>query len=167
MEVNQTFLIVASTIVAFGMAILMMFVRMKAAKRPLTVKRILLPPLFMSSGMWMFIIPAFRLTLLEIIEVMIVGVFFSIFLIKTTKFKVEDNEVYLIPSRAFIFILLSLLVVRIIIKLIIGSVISFGETSGMFYLLALSMIFTWRLAMLREFLILQKSTLVQQSNHSN
>ncbi|HLR42469.1 MAG TPA: cytochrome c biogenesis protein CcdC [Pseudogracilibacillus sp.] len=164
---NQTFLIVASTIVAFGMAILMMFVRMKAAKRPLTVKRILLPPLFMSSGMWMFIIPAFRLTLLEIIEVMIVGVFFSIFLIKTTKFKVEDNEVYLIPSRAFIFILLSLLVVRIIIKLIIGSVISFGETSGMFYLLALSMIFTWRLAMLREFLILQKSTLVQQSNHSN
>lgn len=167
MEVNQTFLIVASTIVAFGMAILMMFVRMKAAKRPLTVKRILLPPLFMSSGMWMFIIPAFRLTLLEIIEVMIVGVFFSIFLIKTTKFKVEDNEVYLIPSRAFIIILLSLLVVRIIIKLIIGSVISFGETSGMFYLLALSMIFTWRLAMLREFLILQKSTLVQQSNHSN
>src|SRR5699024_546550 len=167
MEVNQTFLIVASTIVAFGMAILMMFVRMKAAKRPLTVKRILLPPLLMSSGVWMFIIQAFRLTLLEIIEVMIVGVFFSIFLIKTTKFKVEDNEVYLIPSRAFIFILLSLLIVSIIIKLIIGSVISFGETSGMFYLLALSMIFTWRLAILREFLILQKSTLVQQSNHSN
>src|SRR5699024_12509054 len=96
MEVNQTFLIVASTIVAFGMAILMMFVRMKAAKRPLTVKRILLPPLFMSSGMWMFIIPAFRLTLFDIIEVMIVGVLFSIFFINTNKFKVLHNKVYLI-----------------------------------------------------------------------
>lgn len=164
---NQTFLLVASTIVAFGMAILMMLVRMKAAKRPLTVKKILLPPLFMSSGMWMFIIPAFRLTMLEIIEVILVGIFFSIFLIRTTKFRVEDNEVYLIPSRAFIIILLSLLVVRIMIKLIIGSVISFGETSGMFYLLALSMIITWRLAMLREFLNLKKLTLIQQSHHSN
>lgn len=164
---NQTFLIVASTVVAFGMAILMMFVRMKAAKRPLTAKRILLPPLFMSSGMWMFIIPAFRLSMLQIIEVMLIGIFFSIFLIKTTKFKVKNNEVYLIPSRAFIIILLSLLLVRIMIKLIIGSVISFGETSGMFYLLALSMIITWRLAMLRKFFFLQKTTLTQQSSHSN
>lgn len=154
---NQTFLIIASTIVAFGMAILMMFIRMKAAQRPLTIKNILLPPLFMSTGTWMFFFPAFRLTGLEILEAIIVGMVFSIFLIKTTKFKVKKDGIYLIPSRAFIIILLLLLLVRIIIKLIIGSVISFGATSGLFYVLALSMIISWRLAMLKKFLSLQKT----------
>ncbi len=56
----------------------------------------------------------------------------------------------------FPVILVSLLVIRIIIKLIIGTSISVGETSGMFFLLALGMIGTWRLAMLYQYLQLTK-----------
>lgn len=154
---NNTMLITISTIIALFMATIMIFVRSKAAKQPTSVKKIILPPIFMSSGALMYLFPVFRLTLLEIIEVTIIGLIFSIILIKFTKFEVSGNDIYLIPSKSFIFILIGLLAIRIIIKLIIGSFVSFGTTSGMFYFLALVMIVTWRLAMVRKYLSLKRN----------
>lgn len=153
---NNTLLIVGSTIVAMFMAVTMIFVRIKTAKRPTNIKKIVLPPIFMSTGALMFIHPEFRLANAQIIEALLVGIVFSLLLIKTTKFEIKENAIYLIPSKAFIFILFGLLFVRIVIKLIIGSTISFGETSGMFFLLALAMIVTWRLSMLFKYLQLKK-----------
>src|SRR5699024_1902319 len=139
---NNTVLITSSTIIALFMATTMIFVRSKAAKKPTSVKRIILPPIFMSSGACKYLFPDFRLTLLEIAEV---------------RLEVSGNDIYLIPSKAFIFILIGLLVIRMIIKTIVGSFISFGTTSGMFYLLALVMIVSWRLAMVRKYIQLKRS----------
>ncbi|WP_338111392.1 cytochrome c biogenesis protein CcdC [Oceanobacillus caeni] len=105
----------------------------------------------------MFIIPEFRVEWPQVLEALILGIIFSIFLIKTSKFEVKDSEVYLTPSRAFPFILFGLLIVRLVVKLIIGSYISFGETTGMFFLLALGMIVTWRIVMLFQFLKIRRS----------
>ena len=55
---------------------------MKAAKKPASAKKILLPPLFMSTGALMYIFPEFRLTPMEIFESIAVGMLFSILLIK-------------------------------------------------------------------------------------
>ncbi|RDW17748.1 CcdC family protein [Oceanobacillus chungangensis] len=145
------FWVIASTIVAAIMATLMIFVRLRAAKRPASAKKIILPPLMMSTGAFMFILPVFRVEWMQVLEAIGVGIIFSIFLIKTSKFELRDGEIYLVPSRAFPFILFSLLIIRIIIKLIIGSYISVGETSGMFFLLALGMILTWRITMLYQY----------------
>ncbi|GGB31089.1 membrane protein [Lentibacillus populi] len=150
------FWVIASTVVAFFMATTMIFVRLKAAKKPASVKKIILPPLFMSTGACMFFVPEFRVAWTQVLEAFFVGVFFSIFLIKTSKFEIKDNDIYLIPSKSFVFILFGLLLVRIIIKLIIGSTISLGETSGMFFLLAFGMILSWRLAMLYKYKKLEK-----------
>ncbi|MEI3604785.1 cytochrome c biogenesis protein CcdC [Pseudogracilibacillus sp. SE30717A] len=147
---NPLFLL-ASSVGAIGMAIAMIFIRLKAAKKPTTTKKIILPPIFMSSGALMYLIPEFRIVPIEIVEACIVGLFFSIFLIKTTKFEIRDNQIYLIPSKAFIIILFSLLIVRTVFKIIIGGTISFGETSGMFFLLAFAMIVSWRLTMLFKY----------------
>src|SRR5699024_806276 len=76
---------------------------------------------------------------------------FSILLIKNTKFEIKQNDIFLIPSKSFIFILFGLLIVRTIIKVIVGSTISFGETSGMFFLLVFAMIVTWRIFMLKKY----------------
>lgn len=148
---NHTFLLIASTIIALFMATAWNFIRIKSSRKPINVKKIILPPIFMSSGALMFIFPEFRLNLSEILEACIIGIIFSFFLIKTTKFEIRDNSIFLIPSKAFVFILFGLLFIRIIIKLIIGSTISFGETSGMFFLLALSMIVSWRIAMVVKY----------------
>lgn len=150
------FWVIASTVVAAMMAITMIFVRLKAAKKPASIKKIILPPLMMSTGAFMFLLPVFRVGWMQVLEALGIGIIFSIFLIRTSKFEVRDGEIYLVPSRAFPLILFSLLVIRIIIKLIIGSYISVGETSGMFFLLALGMIVTWRIAMLYQYYQIKK-----------
>ncbi|HLR59607.1 MAG TPA: cytochrome c biogenesis protein CcdC [Pseudogracilibacillus sp.] len=156
MNLNSPLFLILSTIIAAIMATSMMFVRMRASEKPASIKKIILPPLFMSSGGLMFLFPMFRLSFSEVIEALVVGIIFSFFLIKFSKFEIRQNDIYLIPSKSFVFILFGLLLIRIIIKLVIGSHISFGETSGMFFLLGFGMIFTWRLAMLYKYMKLKK-----------
>ncbi|WP_420038599.1 CcdC family protein [Parageobacillus thermoglucosidasius] len=140
-------LAIASSIIAVFMALLILFVRMKASKKPTNAKKIILPPIFMSTGALMFIDPVFRVTKGELIEAVVLGLFFSIFLIKTSKFEIKNGAIYLKRSKAFIFILVGLLAIRIGLKSYLGRTIDYRQLSGMFYLLAFSMIVPWRIAM--------------------
>lgn len=149
-------IVVVTSIGAVFMAVFALFVRMKAAKKPVSAKKIILPPVFMSTGALMFIFPMFRVTPLEIIEAVSVGILFSILLIKTSKFEIRDNEIYLKRSRAFIYILISLLVIRIIAKLYLSASIEVGELGGMFWILAFGMIVPWRVAMYINYRKLQR-----------
>lgn len=144
-------MVIATSIIAVCMAIGAMFIRMKAAKKPASLKKIVLPPIFMSTGAFMYVFPEFRLSPAEIAESVAVGLFFSIFLIKTSKFEIRGQEIYLKRSKAFVFILIGLLIARITLKTILSSTIDFGELSGMFFLLAFSMIVSWRIAMYRSY----------------
>jgi membrane protein CcdC involved in cytochrome C biogenesis len=148
--------VVVSSIGAVFMGFLALFVRMKAAKKPTNAKKIILPPVFMSSGALMYIVPEFRLTSMEIVEVVVVGMLFSILLIKTSKFEIRENDIYLKRSKAFIYILVGLLVVRLGLKTILSATIDYGELSGMFFLLAFSMILPWRVAMFLDYKKLYK-----------
>lgn len=144
-------MVVASSIGAICMAVFVMFIRMKAAKKPVSAKKIILPPIFMSTGALMFVHPMFRVTPLEILEAGLVGMLFSILLIKTSSFEIRDKEIYMKRSRAFIFILIGLLIIRIIAKLVLSSSIDVGQLSGMFWILAFGMIVPWRIAMYMNF----------------
>lgn len=148
--------IIISSLVAGMMAVGMIFVRLRAAKRPTSVRRIILPPLFMSTGIFMFLSPVFQVEWIQFFEAFAIGVLFSILLIKFSEFRIKNNEIYLIPSKAFAAILFGLLAIRIVIKLIIGSYISLGETSGLFFLLAFGMILSWRIAMLYKYMKIKK-----------
>ncbi len=129
------------------MAVFVLFIRMKAQKKPATVKKIILPPIFMSTGALMFIHPMFRVSAAEFFEALLVGMIFSIFLIKTSNFEIRENDIYLKRSKAFAFILIGLLVIRIVMKLYLSTSIDIGELSGMFWILAFGMIVPWRVAM--------------------
>ncbi|MGE1130676.1 CcdC family protein [Bacillus wiedmannii] len=146
-----------SSIVAVCMAVGVMFLRFKAAKKPVTKKKIILPPIFMSTGAMMYFLPEFRLTSLEIVEAISIGLIFSIFLIKTTKFEIRNEHINMKPSKAFIFILVGLLVVRVALKSYLSQSIDLAELSGMFFLLAFAMIVSWRIAMYRSFTKLEKT----------
>lgn len=143
--------VVITSVGAVFMAIFAMFVRMKAAKKPVSVKKIILPPIFMSTGAFMFIFPMFRVTPLEIVEAAGVGIIFSLFLIKTTKFEIRDNEIYMQRSKAFMYILIGLLVIRIIAKFVLSASIDVGQLGGMFWILAFGMIVPWRVSMLMKY----------------
>lgn len=149
--VPPVMLIFITTIGALMMGVLAIFVRSKSAKRPVSIKKIILPPIFMSTGALMFIFEAFRVAPLQIIEALLVGALFSIILIKTTNFEVRQSDIFMKQSKAFPFILFGLLFIRLIGKLVLSSTIDIGELGGMFWILAFGMIVPWRLAMLMKF----------------
>lgn len=148
---------IASSIAAVCMAIFALFIRSKAAQKPATAKKIILPPLFMSTGALMFLHPMFHVTQKEVMEALIIGVLFSLLLIKTSSFEIKGDEIYMKRSKAFMFILIGLLVVRIILKSILSTTIEIGELSGMFWILAFGMIVPWRIAMYFKFNKLKKN----------
>lgn len=139
--------IIVSSALALCMGLFVIFVRIKASNKPASAKKIILPPIFMSTGMLMFIEPFFRVTLSEILEAVIVGMLFSIVLVKTSRFEIRENDIYLKRSKAFGFILIGLLLIRLVAKLLLSATIDVGQLSGMFYLLAFGMIVPWRVAM--------------------
>lgn len=140
-------MVIASSVVAIMMAIFVTFLRAKSAQKPASVKKIILPPVFMSTGALMFVNPMFRVTSLEVLEAVVVGMLFSILLIKTSSFEIRENDIYMKRSKAFIYILVGLLVIRIVLKSVLSTSIDFGELSGMFWILAFAMIVPWRIAM--------------------
>ncbi|MEK5497349.1 CcdC protein domain-containing protein [Bacillus sp. FSL M8-0077] len=156
-------MIIISSIVAVCMAVAVMFIRIKSSAKPATAKKIILPPIFMSTGALMFFVPMFQVTGAEFLEAITVGMFFSIFLIKTSKFEIRGNEIYLKRSKAFVFILIGLLVLRIGMKTILSSSIDYGALSGMFWILAFGMIVPWRVAMYLSFRKISKQLDLQQA----
>jgi membrane protein CcdC involved in cytochrome C biogenesis len=110
----------------------------------------------MSTGALMFLHPMFRVTKTELIEALLLGGIFSIFLIKTSRFEIKNNDIYLKRSKAFFFILVGLLAVRLVLKSYLSRTIDYGELSGMFWLLAFGMIVPWRIAMYLSYKKLQK-----------
>ncbi|RLQ91611.1 CcdC family protein [Falsibacillus albus] len=140
-------MLIASSIIAILMGSLVIFVRMKASKKPVSAKKIILPPIFMSTGALMFLMPMFRVTWSELIEAITLGMIFSILLVKTSKFEIRENDVYLKRSKAFGFILIGLLLIRLALKAFLSKTIDYGQLSGMFWILAFGMIVPWRIAM--------------------
>ncbi|WP_422123215.1 CcdC family protein [Planococcus sp. X10-3] len=150
-EIPSEVFLAITTVGALIMGVLAMFVRSRAAKKPASVKKILLPPIFMSTGALMFIFPFFRVAPAQIAEALAAGIVFSLVLIWTSKFEVKDGEIYLKQSKTFLYILIGLLLVRIVGKVILSSTIDIGELGGMFWILAFGMIIPWRIAMYYQY----------------
>ena len=149
--------LIFSIVFAFLMGAVVIVIRMKAQNFPVNEKKIILPPFFMATGALMYVIPYFRLTGTEILESLVLGVLFSTVLIWTSRFEVKGSEIYMKRSKVFPIILISLLVIRTVIKIFISNEIDPGEIAGMFFLLAFCMIVPWRLAMYYKYKKVKKS----------
>ncbi|WP_307728721.1 CcdC family protein [Alkalicoccobacillus plakortidis] len=95
----------------------------------------------------MFLYEPTRPASLQVAEALAVGAVFSIFLIITSKFEIRDGKIFLQRSKAFMFILMGLLIIRVAFRAFLGKDINPEELSGMFFLLAYGMILPWRIAM--------------------
>lgn len=148
LESIEELLFLFASIGAVIMGIIVIFVRKHASKTPLTLKKIIIPPVMMSTGALMYIFPYFRLSFTHIAETVLIGAVFSIVLIITTKYEVKNSELYVRQTKAFPIILMGLLLARIALKYIFSLTTTPGEIGGMFFLLAFVMIGIWRLSML-------------------
>lgn len=159
-EIPSQVLWIVTTIGALFMGVMVLFIRLRAQKKPVTAKKIIIPPIAMSTGALMFLFEEFRIEPIQIAEAALIGVLFSTVLIFTSKFEVRDSIIFMKQSKAFPFILIGLLIVRIIMKLVFANSLDVGELGGMFYIVAFSMILPWRLAMLVKFKKLEKAQIV-------
>lgn len=152
MAINSSFLQIAATIGMIFIALSAIFIRMKAANRPITKRKIIIPPLGMSTGFMMFIVPQTHIPLLWAIVAFLVGWFlFSYPLIKSTKFEKRDGQIFVTSSKSFMFILLGLLTVRLLLHEFIQQYITVVQTGALFFILAFGMLLHWRLYMLRHY----------------
>ncbi len=122
--------------------------RVRETKRAVTARSILVPPLGMSTGLFMFVVPETRIPWSYAITAFLLGVLvFSHPLVHTSRLDVEGDSVVLRRSKAFLFILLGLVAVRFALRTYIEQYISIMQTGSIFYLLAFGMILTWRVRM--------------------
>lgn len=142
---DQLFII--ASIGAIIMGLVVIFIRQKASKTPVTFKKIIIPPVAMSTGALMYVFPYFRLSLTHVTEAVIIGFVFSFILILTTKYEVKNHDLYVRQTKAFPIILMILLVLRIVLKYVMSLDTTPGEVGGMFFLLAFVMILMWRISM--------------------
>ncbi len=156
--ITKEFLVIASIVVSLLMVVVVNLVRLRNTKKPAVAKKIILPPLFMATGAGMFVLPMFRPTLPELISSVVMGMLFSIILIKTSKFEIRDKQIYLQRSKLFLVALIGLVALRMIGKIILAETVNIepAQMSGIFFILAFSMILPWRISMYIGFRKLKK-----------
>lgn len=142
---------VISTIIMVVFALGVIVVRMRGGKRPVTVAKIMIPPIAMSSGFSMFFAPQMRFDWVYALVAFLVGIAFSYPLILTTQFRQVAGQIFVKRSRWFVLILLALLALRVGLHDYVSSFLSVSQTAGAFFVLAFGMILPWRVAMLFQY----------------
>ena len=136
-------------------AVTVILVRLKASNRPVTIKKIVIPPLGMATGALMFLYPPTHFPFWWGCIAFAVGwLLFSYPLIRTTKFEEREREIFVQRSPGFAVILLGLLVVRLVLHEVIEQYVTIPQTGGLFFLLAFGTITRWRLYMLKEYQVI-------------
>src|SRR6186997_2789792 len=136
---------------AFG-GIALVWWRMRETRVPVTARSILIPPLGMSTGLFMFISPLTWIPWSWAVVALATGALvFSWPVVRSSRLEARDGHIYLQRSPWFLVILLGLLAVRLLLHDYIGHLISPLQTAAVFFLLAFGMIVRWRLGMYRDF----------------
>jgi membrane protein CcdC involved in cytochrome C biogenesis len=136
--------------IAGGAAVLIW--RFHETRTPVTARKIVIPPLAMSTGFGMFLVPAMRVPWTWALTAFVLGALvLSIPLIKSSRLERHGDQVLMRRSNGFLLILLGLLAVRIVLHDWVGNYLSAGQTAGVFFVLAFGMILRWRVGMYRRY----------------
>lgn len=126
--------------------------RVRETRRALTARSIILPPLAMSTGLFMFLVPQFRMPWWWALAAFLAGFFvLSYPLLRTSVLTRVQDQIVLRGSPAFMIVILGLAIVRFALRSYIDEIVPPLETAAIFFLLALGMIVRWRADMFRQF----------------
>lgn len=157
MQLSTQLIQVGSIIISALAGLTLIFLRMRAGKRPTNLRKIIIPPLGMATGFIMFAFPQTHIAWFWGLAAFLTGMLIFAFpLIVTTRLERIESKIYVRRSKAFIFIMLTLFVVRLSLHGIVEQYMSIPQTGAVFYLLAFGMIIPWRLAMISDYMRLQK-----------
>lgn len=139
-------------LVSLVMAGLVLAWRMRETTRPVTLAKIVIPPLGMSTGLLMFLYPPTRVPWSWAITAFALGaLLFAYPVIKTSILMRSGDTILMQRSKAFIWILLGLVAVRLIARNYVERYVDPLQTGSLFFLLAYGMIVRWRLHMFMQY----------------
>jgi membrane protein CcdC involved in cytochrome C biogenesis len=126
--------------------------RVRETNSPITARKILIPPLGMSTGLFMFVYPPTRIPLTWAAAALAAGtIFFTYPLVRTSRLIRDGEVIRLQRSRAFLWILVGLVAVRFAARGWVERRVSPLQTGSIFFLIALGMIVPWRMLMYLDY----------------
>lgn len=126
--------------------------RVREGRTPVTLRKIVAPPLGMSTGFCMFIAPICRIPWLWALGAFLLGALVLAWpLIRTTRLKVQGDTVTMHRSNSFFIVLVVLAVIRIAAHSYFDTFLSVPQTGALFFVLAFGMILHWRTNMFFEY----------------
>jgi membrane protein CcdC involved in cytochrome C biogenesis len=130
--------------------------RVRESRRPVSLRSLIIPPLGMSTGFSMFVVPAFRIPWTWGLAAFVLGALvFAYPLVSSPQLTVEDGLIMMRRSRWFLVVILGLAAVRLGLREYVSNIISVQQTAGLFFVLAFGMIVRWRTTLLMEYRRLQ------------
>ncbi len=123
--------------------------RFQETRKPVTTRKIVIPPLGMSTGFGMFFVPEMRVPWTWGVGAFLLGALvLAVPLARSSALERDGDVVMMRRSNGFILILLGLLAIRLLAHNWVGQYLSVRQTAAIFYLLAFGMILRWRAQML-------------------
>lgn len=133
-------------------AIAVLVWRVRETRTPVSLKKIVIPLLGMSTGFAMFAVPIFRVPLTWAAEAFTIGALVLAYpLLRTSRLAREGDVVMMQRSNGFLAIILVLAAIRIAARGYLDTLLTVEQTAGLFFILAFGMILRWRTRMLLEY----------------
>lgn len=126
--------------------------RIREGRTPVTIKKVIIPPMGMATGFSMFLVPMFRVPWSWALAAFLMGAIVLAYpLVRTSRLSVEGDAVMMRRSKAFFIVMAVLALIRLAARNYVNKVISLEQTAGLFFVLAFGMILSWRISMLLEY----------------
>jgi membrane protein CcdC involved in cytochrome C biogenesis len=141
--------VVVSSLV--GAAVILAW-RIRETSRPITARKIVIPPLGMSTGFGMFAYAPTRIPLWWGLSAFLAGALvLAVPLTKTSQLTRHGDVILLRRSKAFLWILLGLVGVRLVARSYVEQYVNPLQTGALFFVLAFGMILRWRVLMFLQY----------------
>lgn len=134
-----------------GFAAVMVW-RIREGRTAVTPRKILIPPIGMSTGFSMFVVPVFRVPLSWALVAFLLGaVLLAWPLLRTSRLQRAGDAIMMQRSGAFFAVVIVLAAIRYLARSYLDSYLTLEQTAGLFFILAFGMILRWRVSMYFEY----------------
>jgi membrane protein CcdC involved in cytochrome C biogenesis len=126
--------------------------RIREGRTPVSVRKIVIPPLGMSTGFSMFVVPAFRIPWTWAAAAFLIGALALAYpLLLTTRLVRQGDTVMMRRSAAFFSVIIALAAIRLLARGYLDALITGQQTGALMFVLAFGMIVRWRTRMFFEY----------------
>ena len=135
--------------------------RIQEARSPVSVRKIVLPPMGMATGFCMFFVPSLRLPLVWAVAAFLIGALGLAWpLVKTTRLSRQGDVVMMQRSAAFFSVIIALAAIRLLARGYLDRLLSVEQTGSLLFVLAFGMILRWRVRMFFDYRKLTRAELL-------